>query len=124
MFKTVFELLHFYCKRGANNCFPLLTTKILNIFFFIQVQDLFSLMFKICHGDNHFGIFRDMMLKELHTVFPVGPVTALSIKPVSGRMFLSSHICFASVMKTHAASFSKIMEICLISLIIKEMTLK
>jgi hypothetical protein len=65
-----------------------------------------------------------MMLKKLHTVFPIKPMTALNIKSVSRRMFLSSEICFASVIKTYAASFSKIMEICLISLIIKEMTLK
>jgi hypothetical protein len=30
------------------------------------------------------------MLKKLHTVFPVGPITALIIKSVSGRMLLSS----------------------------------
>jgi hypothetical protein len=81
-------------------------------------------MFKICHGDNNFGIFRDMMFKKLHTVFPVGPMTALSIKSVSGIMFLSFQICFASVIKTYAARFSKIMEICLISLIIKGTTMK
>jgi len=31
-----------------------------------------------------------MMLKKLHNVFPVGPITALIIKSVSGRMLLSS----------------------------------
>ena len=52
--------------------------------------------FKTCHGDNNFGVFRDMMLKKLHTVFPVGPITALIIKSVSGRMLLSSQtfLCF------------------------------
>jgi hypothetical protein len=36
------------------------------------------------------------MLKKLHTVFPVGPITALIIKSVSGRMLLSSQtfLCF------------------------------
>jgi len=36
------------------------------------------------------------MLKKLHTVFPVGPVTALTIKSVNRRMLLSSQtfLCF------------------------------
>jgi len=37
-----------------------------------------------------------MMLKKLHTVYPVGPITVLIIKSVRGRMLLSSQtfLCF------------------------------
>jgi hypothetical protein len=36
------------------------------------------------------------MLKKLHTAFPVGPITALTIKSVNRRMLLSSQtfLCF------------------------------
>jgi hypothetical protein len=63
------------------------------------------------------------MLKILHTLLPVGPITAISNKSVSRRTYLSSKILLCICMKMYAGSFSKIMEICL-SLTIKERTLK